>query len=139
MTKAFKVANAATRENLSSEILQKQLQTAFAARQFSALVSIDGIDSNTDAPFHYDFIFNMNDPEFVAMLNDYGARLAGKKHLQAFRPVTAEMPADGALCEVLLKSDEALQLYRFKGEWFDQLGFHHRGPVPVEFKIAQSK
>lgn len=61
--------------------LIKQVQQSFTAPEFIALVSISGVDANTGDLFQTELIFDSNDPEFKAMLNEYGARLCAQKLL----------------------------------------------------------
>lgn len=119
---------------LDKERLIKELQTAFTATEFAALVTFKGIDSN-GREFSADFIFNHNDPEFRAMLNDYGARLAGKIIEETWTLVTPLAPADGMPVIGARDGKEAL-MYRIGGDWYvDNHGDGVKSDfIPSEYK-----
>lgn len=92
---------------LTAQKLQKQISQAYNATAFTALVSIQGIDRNTGNPFTTDLIFDQNDPEFLAMLNDYGARKAVDDIFDTDIPVDEMSPKDGV--RVIIRQTKVME------------------------------
>lgn len=137
---------AKTSSELQVQKLVKDSQKAFTAKQFSALVSIDGVDSHGEE-FHLDFVFTNTDPEFIAMLNDYGARLSGKQVVEEFMPIGKNLPPDGMTVIVKMGNGDELQAYRFLERWYTPDGFElkiranaqTRSAIPIAYKPFNPK
>lgn len=121
---------------IDSDQLQKRLQQAFTATEFHALISISGIDANTGEIFNTDLHFTKDDPEFMALINDYGARLAGIKIAETFMPVTNLAPKEGMEIIGVTKSNSIMRGYRYSGYWYNMAGeLVAPDEMPIEYKI----
>lgn len=125
---------------LNSQKLQRQISQAYNATAFTALVSIQGIDRNTGNPFSTDFIFDQNDPEFIAMLNDYGARKAMDAIYETEIPVDEMSPKDGV--RVVIRQTKVMECAPYEamrtgGVWVNALTGSPLTFVPKYYRLKK--
>lgn len=62
-----------TQAALNTQKEVSELSTIFSSKHFCALIEVTGEDAQGNS-YRHSFIMDNKDPEFRAMINDYGAR-----------------------------------------------------------------